>query len=270
MQINGHSPFLEMKTCNWETDVMCATLVLYIWVGSRNCGCLVAWFCYQLMARPGSKTVAVPWPDSYVFIVYMTQRLSVCNIYGNTNDALILVTSYWHIHFSYVHECIFTALYCAVFVLLMQVFLWLSLLLLLYIVRNDENKDSQSIRVLTPGFNKLGKQLQDETKYIWLFWFVAPYTRCLTVWMIKHMHMHRNELLHLCIDIDRLTSKYIPDWINMQIQLNNIFSRSKTTTTHNPKNSQYCTTIFIYIVSLQRQLHWSVCKHDSIRFCIYA
>ena len=145
MQINGHSPFLEMKTCNWETDVICATLVLCMWVGSRNCGCLVAWFCYQLMVKPGSRTVAIPWPDPYVFTLYMTHRLSVYILYGHTNGALILVTSYLHIHFSYVHECISTALYCAVFVLLMHVFLWLCLLLLLYIVRNDENKDDQSI-----------------------------------------------------------------------------------------------------------------------------
>ena len=81
------------------------------------------------------------WPDPYVFTVYMTHRWSVYILYGHTNGVLILVTSYLHIHFSYVHECILTALYCPVFVLLMHVFLWLSLLLLLYIVRNDENKD---------------------------------------------------------------------------------------------------------------------------------
>ena len=116
-----------------------------MWVGSRNCGCLVAWLCYQFMAKPGSRTAAVPSPGPYVFTVYMTHRLSVYILYWHTNAALILVTSYLHIHFSYVHECILTALYCAVFVLLMHVFLWLSLLLLLYIVRNDENKDDQSI-----------------------------------------------------------------------------------------------------------------------------
>ena len=145
VQINGHSPFLETKTYNWETDVICTTLVLYMWVGSRNCGCLVAWFCYQFMAKPGSRTAAVPWPDPYVFTVYMSHRLSLYILYWHTNAALLLVTSYLHIHFSYVHECILTALNCAVFVLLMHLFLWLSLLLLLYIVRNDENKDDQSI-----------------------------------------------------------------------------------------------------------------------------
>ena len=38
----------------------------YIWVRSRNCGCLVTWFCYQLIAKPGNKTATVPWPDPYV------------------------------------------------------------------------------------------------------------------------------------------------------------------------------------------------------------
>ena len=37
----------------------------YIWVRSRNCGCLVTWFCYQLIAKPGNKTATVPWPDPY-------------------------------------------------------------------------------------------------------------------------------------------------------------------------------------------------------------
>ena len=38
-----------------------------IWVRSQNCGCLVTWFCYQLIAKPGNKTAAVSWPDPYVF-----------------------------------------------------------------------------------------------------------------------------------------------------------------------------------------------------------
>ena len=37
----------------------------YIWVRSRNCGRLVTWFCYQLIAKPGNKTAAVSWPDPY-------------------------------------------------------------------------------------------------------------------------------------------------------------------------------------------------------------
>ena len=32
----------------------------WIWVGSRNCGCLGTWICYQLIAIPGNKTTAAP------------------------------------------------------------------------------------------------------------------------------------------------------------------------------------------------------------------
>ena len=41
-----------------------------IWVRSRNCGCLVTWFCYQLIAKPGNKTATVPWPDPYGVVVF--------------------------------------------------------------------------------------------------------------------------------------------------------------------------------------------------------
>ena len=37
----------------------------YIWVRSGNCSCLVTWFCYQLIAKPGNKTATVSWPDPY-------------------------------------------------------------------------------------------------------------------------------------------------------------------------------------------------------------
>ena len=38
-------------------------LCTYRWVRSRNCGCLVTWFCYQLIAKPGNKTAAGSWLD---------------------------------------------------------------------------------------------------------------------------------------------------------------------------------------------------------------
>ena len=39
---------------------------LCIWVRSWNCGFLVTWFCYQLIAKPGNKTATVSWTDPYV------------------------------------------------------------------------------------------------------------------------------------------------------------------------------------------------------------
>ena len=41
-----------------------------IWVRSRNCGCLVTWFWYQLIAKPGNKTAADSRPDPYIAIIF--------------------------------------------------------------------------------------------------------------------------------------------------------------------------------------------------------
>ena len=49
-----HQTARNMSECDWN-----------IWVRSRNCGCLVTCFCYQLIAKPGIKTAAVSWPDPY-------------------------------------------------------------------------------------------------------------------------------------------------------------------------------------------------------------
>ena len=43
-----------------------------IWARSWNCGCLVTWLCYQLIAKPGNKTAPVPWPDPYIYIPFPT------------------------------------------------------------------------------------------------------------------------------------------------------------------------------------------------------
>ena len=38
---------------------------LIIWDKSWRCGCLVTWFCYLLIAKPGKKTAAPLWLDPY-------------------------------------------------------------------------------------------------------------------------------------------------------------------------------------------------------------
>ena len=43
-------------------------MALSIWVRSRNCSCLVTWFCYQLIAKPGNKRATVPWPHPYQLV----------------------------------------------------------------------------------------------------------------------------------------------------------------------------------------------------------
>ena len=51
------------------SDTVCVILpwniYTYIWVRSRDCGCLVTWFCYQLIAKPGNKTATVSWLYPY-------------------------------------------------------------------------------------------------------------------------------------------------------------------------------------------------------------
>ena len=74
-------------------------VLYYIWVRSRNCGCLVTWFCYQLIAKPGNKTVAVSWPDPYDFIKIMKvdkftvkkhKKLPILHCQYMAADALVL------------------------------------------------------------------------------------------------------------------------------------------------------------------------------------
>ena len=59
----GHFRTIGRSQLSNPSDLPC-----YIWVRSRNCGCLVIWFCYQLIAKPGNKTATVLWPDPYIYI----------------------------------------------------------------------------------------------------------------------------------------------------------------------------------------------------------
>ena len=47
-----------------------------IWVRSQNCGCLITWFYYQLIAKPGNKTAAVSWPDPYLDVQLLNEEMS--------------------------------------------------------------------------------------------------------------------------------------------------------------------------------------------------
>ena len=48
-----------------------------IGVRSQRCGCLVTWFCYQLIAKPGNKTATPLWPDPSIFC-RLRSRLRKC------------------------------------------------------------------------------------------------------------------------------------------------------------------------------------------------
>ena len=70
-----------------------------IWVRSRNCGCLVTWFCYQLIAKPGNKTAAVSWPDPYLHLLSFldTEMAQVDKIPPmNDKDLLIILHSQYY------------------------------------------------------------------------------------------------------------------------------------------------------------------------------
>ena len=76
---------------NWHS-IVCHM----IWVRSRRCGCLVTWFCYQMLAKPGNKTAAPSWPDPYnIYKIDFIMRphctkycICVCWILWNQNGCV--------------------------------------------------------------------------------------------------------------------------------------------------------------------------------------
>ena len=55
-------PSLSVKLDNmyhFNVHELYKKLTKHIWVKSRKCGCLVTWFCYHLIAKPGNKTAAI-------------------------------------------------------------------------------------------------------------------------------------------------------------------------------------------------------------------
>ena len=43
---------------------------LDILVRLQKCSCLVTWFCYQMITKPGNKTAALSWPNPYMIQSY--------------------------------------------------------------------------------------------------------------------------------------------------------------------------------------------------------
>ena len=59
----------------WGHFAFCR-LPFFIWVRSRRCGCLVTWFCYHLIAKPGNKTAAHSWPEPYNILPAVSRQLT--------------------------------------------------------------------------------------------------------------------------------------------------------------------------------------------------
>ena len=55
---NDHDDVLHFPYGNRTVDIMTLMLVT---VRSQMCTCLVTWFCYQMIAKPGNKTGAPTW-----------------------------------------------------------------------------------------------------------------------------------------------------------------------------------------------------------------
>ena len=87
-----------------------AVTIHWSWARSRNCGCLVTWFCYQMIAKPGNKTATVPWPDPVTAAVYKAIKL----LY--VTDAC--QWDHYHLLCIYLNCCHFFSMKSFVFVLL--------------------------------------------------------------------------------------------------------------------------------------------------------
>ena len=66
-----HSTWTSWLTRHRKRIAQCLTKwsvlnkMIGISVMSRKYGCLVTWFCYHLIAKPGNKAAAPSWPDPY-------------------------------------------------------------------------------------------------------------------------------------------------------------------------------------------------------------
>ena len=56
---------LSLRPVVWRLQVW--FFFSLIWARSRRCGCLVTWFCYQMIAKPCNKTAAPSWPNPYLY-----------------------------------------------------------------------------------------------------------------------------------------------------------------------------------------------------------
>ena len=87
-----------------------------IWVRSGRCGCLVTWFCYQLIAKPGHKRASVLWPDPYD--TAYTTAITWENLYQTWNSQKISHSSHSWVSYGEsivsIFEKIYTGLDCVV------------------------------------------------------------------------------------------------------------------------------------------------------------
>ena len=93
-----------------------AAILSGIWVKSCRCGCLITWFCYQLIAKPGNKTATPPtsvarpicdfvWADSAVFIGSVNKYVYKLNVVTSLlaiGSHYLLLALWWQLHTTWV------------------------------------------------------------------------------------------------------------------------------------------------------------------------
>ena len=68
-------------TCLWRQSPDTCVQDQFIWVRSLRWGCLVTWFCYLLIAKPGDKTTAPLWPDPNMANVRIHSKLKITDYF---------------------------------------------------------------------------------------------------------------------------------------------------------------------------------------------
>ena len=75
-----------------KTPISFSRKCIWIWVRSRRWAGLVAWFCYQMIAKPGNKTASPLRPDPYVICKMATILLRPPRV----NEVTQLTSFTWH------------------------------------------------------------------------------------------------------------------------------------------------------------------------------
>ena len=69
----------------------------------HGCGCLVTWFCYQLIAKPGDKTATPPRPHPNIVNQIIINHTSI-EFQSSDTDRAQCIISAAHSHFVYAYQ----------------------------------------------------------------------------------------------------------------------------------------------------------------------
>ena len=90
-EMNCHKVYAKIYACGF----VLLYFVVAIWVRPRRCDCLVTWFCYHLITKPGNKTVTLPDTEN-PFICHIMNLLWSFEWQGHTCSFLLRTKPLWH------------------------------------------------------------------------------------------------------------------------------------------------------------------------------